>query len=91
MNMPTPPTPLPPHIPQALRACFSAQRAAFQDQRNPGLEQRRADLRALHRLLVDNRQALVDAVNRDYGCRSRWAWSASWCRGTFPSPWSCSR
>ena len=61
MNMPTPPTPLPPHIPQALRACFSAQRDAFQRQRNPGLEQRRADLRALHRLLVDNRQALVDA------------------------------
>ena len=71
MNLPTPPAALPSHIPQALRACFSAQRAAFQDQRNPGLEQRRADLRALHRLLVDNRQALVDAVNRDYGCRSR--------------------
>ena len=55
------------------------------------LAQARDGLRALPRLLVDNRQALVDAVNRDYGCRSRWAWSASWCRGTFPSPWPCSR
>ena len=34
-------------------------------------EERRQDLRALHRLLVENRDALVDAVNQDFGCRSR--------------------
>lgn len=58
-------------LPAALRECFAAQRAAFAKNRNPGLAERRADLRALHRLLVDNRDALVDAVNRDFGCRSR--------------------
>jgi coniferyl-aldehyde dehydrogenase len=35
------------------------------------LQERRADLRALHRLLVENREALIEAVNQDYGCRSR--------------------
>ncbi|MBI1906174.1 MAG: coniferyl aldehyde dehydrogenase [Rhodocyclales bacterium] len=62
---------LPEHIPAALRNCFAAQRAAFAVQRNPSLQQRREDLRALHRLLVENREALVAAVNQDYGCRSR--------------------
>ena len=64
-------TPLPDHIPQALRDCFSAQRAAFQNARCPSLQERRQALRALHRLLLENRDALVDAVNQDFGCRSR--------------------
>ena len=64
-------TPLAQHIPQPLKDCFAAQRAAFDQQRCPSLAERRADLRALHRLLLDNREALVDAVNRDFGCRSR--------------------
>ena len=55
---------VPAHIPQPLRDCFAAQHAAFQKQRCPSLAERRADLRALHRLLVDHREALVDAVNR---------------------------
>ncbi len=59
------------HIPAPLRECFAAQRAAFAMNRFPDRAGRRADLRALHRLLVDNRDALVDAVNRDFGCRSR--------------------
>lgn len=63
--------PLPDHIPAALRTCFAAQRGAFAGQRNPSLHQRREDLRALHRLLVENRDALVAAVNQDFGCRSR--------------------
>ena len=62
---------LPAHIPAPLRACFAAQRAAFQSARNPGLQERRNDLRALHRLLLENREALVAAVNQDFGCRSR--------------------
>ena len=69
-NVPNVPN-VPAHIPQPLRDCFAAQHAAFQKQRCPSLAERRADLRALHRLLVDHREALVDAVNRDYGCRSR--------------------
>jgi coniferyl-aldehyde dehydrogenase len=68
----TPPIPdLATHLPHALRNCFSAQHAAFQMQRSSGLTERRADLRSLHRLLVENREPLVDAVNRDFGCRSR--------------------
>ena len=63
--------PLHAHIPAPLRDCFNAQRAAFQNARNPDLQERRNDLRALHRLLVESRDALVDAVNRDFGCRSR--------------------
>ena len=63
--------PLPEHIPQTLRDCFAAQRAAFQQARNPSLQERRQDLRALHRLLLENREALVAAVNQDFGCRSR--------------------
>lgn len=62
---------LPDHIPTALSTCFAAQRDAFTRQRNPSLQERREDLRALHRLLVENREALVAAVNQDFGCRSR--------------------
>ena len=62
---------VPAHIPQPLRDCFAAQHAAFQKQRCPSLAERRADLRALHRLLVDNREALVDAVNRGSNCTDR--------------------
>ena len=61
---------IPAHLPANLRDCFAAQQAAFAQNRYPSLQERRADLRALHRLLVENRDALVDAVNRDFGCRS---------------------
>ena len=37
--------PLPAHIPAPLRDCFNAQRAAFQNARNPDLQERRNDLR----------------------------------------------
>ena len=40
---------------QTLRDCFAAQRAAFQQACNPSLQvERRQDLRALHRLLLEN-------------------------------------
>lgn len=59
------------HIPEPLREAFLAQRAAYKKNRVPSLAERRADLRAIHRLLAENREALVEAVNQDYGCRSR--------------------
>ena len=62
---------LPAHIPADLRDCFATQRNAFALQRNPRLAERRQDLRALHRLLVEHREALIAAVNQDFGCRSR--------------------
>ncbi len=37
----------------------------------PQCGERRADLRQLHRLPVEHRAAIVDAVQQDYGCRSR--------------------
>ena len=61
---------IPAHLPALLRDAFAAQQAAFAKNRYPSLQERRADLRALHRLLVDNRAALLDAVNADFGCRS---------------------
>ena len=64
-------SPAPAHLPPILRDSFALQRAAFQQQRNPSVDQRRADLRQLHRLLVEHRVAIVDAVQQDYGCRSR--------------------
>ncbi|PVY56655.1 MULTISPECIES: coniferyl aldehyde dehydrogenase [unclassified Simplicispira] len=65
------PADIPAHLPANLRDCFTQQRAAFAQNRAPSLAERRADLRALHGLLVENRDALVDAVNQDFGCRSR--------------------
>ena len=61
---------VPEHLPALLRDAFAAQQAAFAKNRYPSLQERRADLRALHRLLVDHRAALLDAVNADFGCRS---------------------
>lgn len=57
-------------VPEAFQAVFSRQQAAYRQAMNPTLEQRRASLRALHRLISENADALVEAVNKDYGCRS---------------------
>ena len=59
------------HIPDDMRQAFLAQRAAYKQNRLPSLQERRADLRAIHRLLLENREALIEAINQDYGCRSR--------------------
>jgi len=54
-----------------LRACLERQRRAFRADPNPGLEQREADLLALKRLLSENRDAIAEAISKDYGNRSR--------------------
>jgi coniferyl-aldehyde dehydrogenase len=59
-----------PPVPPEFIDCFETQRGAFLAHPFPGYDERVADLRALHRLLVENRDALVEAVNRDYGSRS---------------------
>ncbi|WP_298210320.1 coniferyl aldehyde dehydrogenase [Acidovorax sp.] len=59
------------HIPADMRQTFLAQRAAYKKNRMSSLAERRDDLRAIHRLLLENREALVEAINQDYGCRSR--------------------
>ncbi len=57
-------------VPVEFQHAFALQRAAYESNRNPSYAQRKADLMNLHRMLVENRQALIDAVNKDYGCRS---------------------
>jgi coniferyl-aldehyde dehydrogenase len=58
-------------IPTEFQDTFDAQQAYFRDHRNPDYKERVADLKALHRMLVENREPLIEAVNSDYGCRSR--------------------
>ncbi|MBB1077509.1 aldehyde dehydrogenase family protein [Rhodoferax sp. 4810] len=57
--------------------CFVVQKANYEANRSPTYAQRKADLMALHRLLVENREALIDAVCKDYGSRARFETIAS--------------
>ena len=54
-----------------LRAALEQQRRAYFAHPVPSLEERRADLRALQRFIRENKDALCDAINADYGHRSR--------------------
>jgi coniferyl-aldehyde dehydrogenase len=54
-----------------LVAALEAQRHAAAADPVPSYAQRRADLRTLRRFITENREALIAAVNRDYGNRSR--------------------
>jgi coniferyl-aldehyde dehydrogenase len=54
-----------------LQAALELQRRACARDPVPSYEERRADLAALRRFIVENREALIDAINRDYGTRSR--------------------
>ncbi len=58
-------------MPAEFTTCFETQRAAYLAHQNPSHDERVADLRAMHRLLVENREALIEAVDKDYGGRSR--------------------
>jgi coniferyl-aldehyde dehydrogenase len=58
-------------LPAEFIDCFERQRGAYLAHPYPSYAERVADLRAMHRLLVENREALVDAVQRDFGNRSR--------------------
>lgn len=60
-----------PAIPAEFRDIFAQQQAAYRQQINPTLAERRADLLTLHRLLVENSETLVAAVNKDFGCRCK--------------------
>jgi coniferyl-aldehyde dehydrogenase len=57
-------------IPAEFKSCFDKQRAAYFAAPEPSYAQRVADLKSLAALLKDNRQALVAAINADYGNRS---------------------
>ena len=57
-------------IPIEFRSCFDGQRAAYFAEPEPSYSERLSDLGSLQRLLKENREALVAAINADYGNRS---------------------
>lgn len=59
-------------LPEEFVSCFKAQREAYVLNRNPSYQERSDDLKALHRLLVENKEAIIEALNQDYGTRSRY-------------------
>jgi coniferyl-aldehyde dehydrogenase len=58
-------------IAPALRAALEAQRQAYLAHPVPSLEERRADLSTLQRFIRENKDAICEAINADYGHRSR--------------------
>jgi coniferyl-aldehyde dehydrogenase len=54
-----------------LQGALDAQRRAYARHPVPPYQERVADLRTLQRFLLENRDALIEAVNADYGNRSR--------------------
>jgi coniferyl-aldehyde dehydrogenase len=62
---------LPSPVNNELDATLQGQRKAYFDHPIPSLGERRADLLKLRAFIRDNREALVTAVNADYGSRSR--------------------
>ena len=63
-------TPVEISIPSVFQICFENQRAAYLAAPAPTYSERIADLRSLARLLKENRETLVAAINADYGNRS---------------------
>ena len=57
-------------IPPEFKSCFDRQRAAYFAAPEPSYAERIADLKSLAALLKENREALVAAINADYGNRS---------------------
>ena len=57
--------------PSDLQRALTLQRNAYRQQPNPDYRQRVADLRALKKMLADNQDAIVEAINQDYGNRAR--------------------
>jgi coniferyl-aldehyde dehydrogenase len=57
-------------MPREFEPCLDRQRAAYLAAPEPSHSERIADLKSLSRLLKENREALVAAINADYGNRS---------------------
>ncbi len=54
-----------------LRQCFDAQRQSFLTDETETREERRQHLLNLKRMITENRDAIVEAISKDYGNRSR--------------------
>lgn len=59
-----------PAIPAEFLQCHQAQRAAYLANPEPDHKERVADLHTLARMIKENRDAIVEAINLDYGNRS---------------------
>ena len=57
-------------MPAEFQQCLEAQRAAYLRQPAPDYRERKADLLRLVQLLKENRDAIVEAICKDYGSRS---------------------
>ena len=56
---------------EMIRSVIEAQRAAFAREPRRSLANRRRDLEAIERLVLDNEAAIADAIDADFGGRSR--------------------
>ena len=68
MNLTDPPAQL--VIPPEFEQCLARQREAYLADPNPSHAQRVADLKSLARMLKENQDAILAAINRDYTNRS---------------------
>ncbi|MAL97405.1 coniferyl aldehyde dehydrogenase [Hydrocarboniclastica marina] len=55
---------------QQLQRLFAAQQTAFQKNRNPSVAERRENLKRLKKMLLDNQEAIIAAIDTDFSCRS---------------------
>jgi len=60
-----------PEVTEMLRAGFQIQRQSYLADPIPDYNQRKEDLLALKRMLNENRDEMIEAINQDYGNRSR--------------------
>lgn len=56
---------------QILEACFEQQRESFLHTEHESYQQRKDHLLNLKRMISENREDIIDAINKDYGNRSR--------------------
>ncbi|MBE9548819.1 MAG: coniferyl aldehyde dehydrogenase [Proteobacteria bacterium] len=54
-----------------LTACLQRQRSAYLQDPVPDFNQRKKDLLTIKKMLSENKEAMLDAVSKDYGNRSR--------------------
>lgn len=59
------------NIEAMLQKSFEDQRSAYLVHPIPTVDERRDDLTRLHKLIAENREAIVEAISADYGNRSR--------------------
>ena len=64
------PAPMQTTISAAMQSCFEHQRAAYLAAPEPNYAQRVEDLNKLAQMLKEHREAVIEAINQDYGNRS---------------------